>query len=253
MPAYSFHGQTVVVTGGSRGIGRGIAEGFIAAGAQVVILADDPATPAIAAGMGARGMVCDITDGQSVKAAVAAVPVIDVLINNAGLELFTPIGDPDPAMEARFRRIIEINVIGTYLMTRAALARMPDGGRIVFTASIWGKTAVGGFSAYCASKHANIGFMRSLAHELAPRRIAVNAVCPGWVKTEASLRSIRDEAASLGITPEAHAQTMLGGQVFGGMMEPADMAEAYLFLASREAARNITGQTLHVDRGEVMD
>ncbi|MFA5120541.1 SDR family NAD(P)-dependent oxidoreductase [Zavarzinia sp.] len=253
--AYSFAGQSVVVTGASRGIGRGIAEAFAAAGADLTILADDPATPAAAAEIGpaVRGFACDITDGAAVARVFEALPRVDVLINNAGLELFTPVADPDPAVEARFRRIVEINVIGTYLVTRAALGKMPDGGRIVLTASIWGKTGAAGFSAYCASKHANIGFMRALALELAPRRIAVNAVCPGWVKTEASMRSVRAEAAHLGIEPEAHIDAILKRQAFGGLMEPADVADAYLFLAAPETARNITGQTLHVDRGEVMD
>ena len=115
------------------------------------------------------------------------------------VERITPIFEEGSEVEAVFRRVIETNVMGTYYVTREAVRRMGKGGRIVFTASVWGKTAEGNFTAYVASKHANVGFMRSLARELAPRGIAVNAVCPGWVKTEASMRSLRDEARALGV------------------------------------------------------
>jgi 3-hydroxybutyrate dehydrogenase len=129
---------------------------------------------------------------------------------------------------------------------------MGPGARIVITASIWSKTAVGFFSAYCASKHANLGFMRSLAQELGPRKIAVNAVCPGWIRTGPALQSLKDEARRKGVSEAEMAEEILSRQAFPGMLEPEDLIDAYLFLAS-DAARNITGQSLHVDRGEVMD
>jgi 3-hydroxybutyrate dehydrogenase len=259
MRAKEFEGERVLVTGASRGIGYGIAEAFAKAGADLTILADDaevePAAGRLAeiGGRPVAALRCDITDRAAVAATFAPIERIDVLINNAGFERITPIFEAGSEVEAVFRRVIETNVMGTYYVTREAVRRMGAGGRIVFTASVWGKTAEASFTAYVASKHANVGFMRSLARELAPRGIAVNAVCPGWVKTEASMRSLRDEARTLGITEEAQAKIMLARQAIGGLMEPRDLAAAYLFLASRETARNITGQTLHVDRGEFMD
>ncbi len=254
-----FEGERVLVTGASRGIGFGIAEAFARAGATLTILAEDAGVETAAEAIGKKagrpvtGLRCDITDRAAVARTFADIRRIDVLVNNAGFEHITPLLDGIPETETIFRRIIETNVLGTYYVTREAARRMERGGRIIFTASVWGKTAEGGFSGYVASKHANVGFMRSIACELGPRGIAVNAICPGWVRTETSMRSLHDEARTLGVTEEAQARTMLERQIFDGLMEPADLAAAYLFLASREAARNITGQTLHVDRGEFMD
>ena len=193
----------------------------------------------------------DITDRKSVDAAMDEIGRIDVLVNNAGLELITPLLDGSRETYAAFRRITDINVLGTYHVTRAAAAGMTTGGRIIFTASIWSRVSVAEFSAYCASKHAVLGFMRSTAAELAPRGIRVNAVCPGWVRTEASLRSLREMARRSGRPEEELLDEIVGNQAFGGLMEPADVAPFYLFLAS-DAAANMTGQALMADRGEVM-
>ncbi len=253
--SYDFSGERVLVTGASRGIGRAIAEGYANAGAEVFLLADDPAIAdasrevAAATGATCHAIECDITDSAAVEAALAAIGRIDVLVNNAGLERITPLADPEA--EAAFRRIIEINVIGTYLVTRHAVARMAEGGRIILTASIWSRTAVAEFSAYVASKHANLGFMRSIAHELGPRGIRVNAVCPGWVRTEAAMRSLADMANRSGRAEGALLDEIVAAQVLPGLLAPADMVPLYLFLAS-DAARDITGQAYMLDRGEVM-
>ena len=254
--SYDFSGKSVLVTGGSSGIGYGIAKGFLEAGAQVVILAHEGVEDAVdrlrdEIGTDLRGLNCDITDGAQVREAIETFESIDVLINNAGLELITPLEDPDDAVEDRFRRIIDVNVNGTFLMTRSAVPKIRRGGRIIFTASIWSRTAVAEFSAYCASKHATLGLMRSFAHELAPKQISVNAVCPGWVKTPASMRSLVAMAKRSGQDENALLDEIVSAQVFGGLMEPCDMADLYLFLAS-DAARNITGQAYGADRGEVM-
>lgn len=245
-----FTGKTVVITGSSRGIGLGVATRFAEAGATLRLIADDPAVTERAAGLGGSGRMADIRDRAAVAAALSDLPRIDVLVNNAGLELITPVDDPSPEGEATLRRIVEINVIGTALVTRLALPRIPEGGAIVNTASIWGRVAEAAFDAYVASKHAVIGLTKTWAKELGPRGIRVNAVCPGWVRTEASLRSLARMAERSG-TPEAELlDAIVSGQAMGGLMEPADVADAYLFLAS-PLARSITGQSLNVDRGEV--
>ncbi len=261
MPAgtaqYDFSGQHVVVTGGSRGIGYGVAEAFVRAGAVVTILAEDNGVAGAAERLGrqsgadVRAMRCDITDTGAVRDAFAGPGTIDVLVNNAGIELITPVLDADDAVDDTFRRIIETNVIGTWNVTRAALPRMPEGARMIFTCSIWSRTAVAEFSGYCASKHANLGFMRSMARELAPRGIRVNGVCPGWVRTEASLRSLRAMAERTGRDEEELLAEIVSAQTFDGLLEPADVAPTYLFLAS-EASASLVGQALTADRGELM-
>jgi 3-hydroxybutyrate dehydrogenase len=254
---YDFTGEKVLVTGASRGIGRAVAEGFARAGAELFMLANDHGVAEAAAGVSAstgatcHALACDITDSAAVQAALAEMGRIDVLVNNAGLERITPLADPDPKVEQTFRRIVEINVLGTYLVTRHAAARMTPGGRIILTASIWSRTAVPEFSGYVASKHANLGFMRSVAYELGPRGIRVNAVCPGWVRTEAAMLSLANMSRRSGKPEQTLLDEIVAAQVLPGLLEPEDMVPLYLFLAS-EAARDITGQAYMLDRGEVM-
>lgn len=257
MTAFDFNGVRVLVTGASRGIGLGIAQAFADAGAELTILAEDAGIASAADQLASRcgrpvpALCCDIADRAAVRAACDGLGPVDVLVNNAGLELITPILEPGADVEERFRRIIDINVMGTFYVTREVIPRMSAGGRIILTASVWGKTAEAEFSAYCASKHANIGFMRALARELGPRGINVNAVCPGWVRTDASMRSLHEIAARSGMAESAVLEDITERQALPGLMEPADVAPLYLFLASA-SARNITGQAYSVDRGELL-
>ena len=195
--------------------------------------------------------MCDISDRDAVGRTVGSLGRLDVLVNNAGLELLTPILEPGEEVDRTFERIIEINVIGTWHVSRAAVPLMSPGGSIVLTSSVWGKTGAAGFSAYVASKHANIGLMRTLAKELGPRGIRVNAVCPGWVRTRAALRSLKEVSAGAGVTEDAMLEEILAAQSLPGLMEPDDVVGVYLFLASEHAA-SVTGQAYSVDRGEVM-
>jgi NAD(P)-dependent dehydrogenase (short-subunit alcohol dehydrogenase family) len=245
-----FSGKTVLVTGASRGIGLGIARAFAAAGAELHLLADDPAVTAAAHALGATGHLADITDEAALTAVFARIARLDILVNNAGLERLTPLDDDSTENAAAFRRVIEINILGTFLVTRAALKRMAPGGRIVNTASVWGRVAEPLFSAYVGSKHAVIGLTKTWAKELGPRGIAVNAVAPGWVRTEASLRSLGAMARRANRAESDLLADIVEQQALPGLMEPDEVAGPYLFLASPLAA-NVTGQTLGIDRGEV--
>lgn len=248
--SFGLAGRRVLITGASRGIGFGVAEAFAAAGAEIILLAETEAVHEAAARIGARALLADIADPAALDAAFAQVTGLDILINNAGLELITPLDGPLDETEAAFARIVAINITGTARVTRRAIAHLGAGSAIVNTASIWGRVAEPLFDAYVASKHAVIGLTKTWAKELGPRGIRVNAVAPGWVRTEASLRSLGRMAERAGVEERALLGQIVGAQALPGLMEPADVAAAYLFLASPRAA-SITGQTLGADRGEV--
>ncbi|MEM9779906.1 MAG: SDR family NAD(P)-dependent oxidoreductase, partial [Pseudomonadota bacterium] len=133
---YDFSGQHVLITGGNMGLGAGVARGFLAAGAQVTIAGLEADVPDIAArwstefGRPVTGLTCDIATPQGIAKLAALDGPFDVLVNNAGLERITPITDPSPDVDALFRRITEINIIGTFSVTRALLPKLKDGGRI---------------------------------------------------------------------------------------------------------------------------
>ena len=243
-------GRTVLITGASRGIGLGVARAFASEGAILHLLADDPAVHEAALELGAAAYLADISQPEEVSTALAGIPRRDGLINNAGLERLTPLDDPSEENAAVFRRVLDINVLGTFLVTRAALPRLRAGGRVINTASTWGRVAEPLFGAYVASKHAVIGLTKTWARELGPHGIAVNAVAPGWVDTEGARRSLRTLSQRDGVEEAALLRGILAGQASPGLMRPDDVAGLYLFLAS-DLAANITGQTIGIDRGEV--
>ncbi len=252
-----FNDKTVLVTGASMGIGLAVAKGFGRAGARLAILAENDAIMSAAEEIALDSRApehvfqCDISDPQAVADAVGSLDKIDVVANVAGYQPMTPALDPYPKVDEDFRRVMDINVNGTWYVTRAALSKMGRGGKIIFTSSIWGKTAVAEFSGYVASKHATMGMMRSLAVELGPKGINVNAVCPGWVKTEGAMWTLRDEAAAAGVSLEEYADSIAQHQPIAGFMEPEAMNAMYLFLAS-DMANDITGQAYNVDRGSYL-
>jgi NAD(P)-dependent dehydrogenase (short-subunit alcohol dehydrogenase family) len=174
---------------------------------------------------------------------------VDILVNNAGVGGGEPIAGSEIA---RWRRVVDTNVIGTYLVTREVVPMMAAGGRVVNVSSVLGRFGVPGYTAYCASKHAVIGFTRALALELAPQQITVNAVCPGWVDTEMAADGMRMGAAATGQTFEQFRQRALGAVPIKRIIQPEEVAELVRFLAAPGAAA-ITGQTYNICGGQTMD
>jgi 3-hydroxybutyrate dehydrogenase len=245
---FELTGKRALITGAARGIGHAVAKAYLQAGAECIMLDAAPGIADAAAKLGAEHggkatpIQADVTDEKAVAAAMRGVRSLDVLVNNAGVGYATPIDDPSPDAVEKFRRTQEINLIGVYLMTRAALPLMGRGARIINVASAWGKAAGKTFSAYVASKHAVIGFTRTLAMELGPRGIAVNAVCPGTTATE-----MNNENMPKAMQEQLFAQM----QIDPGWIQPDDLAQTFVFLAS-DAASIITGQAISADRGQVM-
>jgi len=250
---------TVLVTGGGRGIGRAIALAFAEPGATVAIASRTRSqleeTGAAIEKRGARALLlaADVTDEASVAAAFTLVrkacAAIDVLVNNAGVGGGKPIDQTDTAS---WRRILDTNVWGTFLVTRQAAPLLSDGGRIVNISSVLGRFGVPGYTAYCASKHAVIGFTRALALELAGRRITVNAICPGWVETDMALEGMASGAAAMGITLEEFRQQAMSRVPIGRIIQPDEVATLVKFLASPGTSA-ITGQTYNICGGQTMD
>jgi 3-oxoacyl-[acyl-carrier protein] reductase len=237
--------QVAVVTGGARGIGRGIATVLAAEGARVVIVdLDGELAERAASDLGGLAIAADVVDRASVDQMAARVVNefgrIDIVAANAGIY---PVAELTEMTDEMWNRVMDVNVGGAVRTVQACLPSMRERGygRVVLTSSITGPiTGQVGFAHYGASKAAMLGFMRSAAVELARSGITVNAVMPGNVATE-----------GFAGTSDEHQQRMLTSIPMGRYAEPEEIGWAVRFLASPEAAY-ITGQTLVVDGGQVL-
>ena len=245
--------KIAIVTGGAQGIGRRTAEVLAEAGFNLLLIDRQPCTatllPIRAAGTDAVEVLGDLTEESvlvcAVETALSRWGRVDVLVNNAGISLIAPAESIDANT---FRHMLEVNLVAPFLLSKAFGSIMLEqrSGSIVNVASIAGLVGVSDRSAYNASKHGLVGLTRTLAAEWGGRGVRVNAVCPGWVKTE---MDVVDQAAS-GTYSDADIE---GVNPMGRFASPEDIAQAILFLAEPERSGFVNGHTLVVDGGWTSD
>jgi NAD(P)-dependent dehydrogenase (short-subunit alcohol dehydrogenase family) len=224
--------RTVVVTGGTKGIGKAIVERFEAAGDRVI---------------GVGRATCDVTSEEQVATFFDQVGAVDVLVNNAGLAQGAAL---TRTTLAAWREHLDVNATGAFLCTRAVLGGMIErgDGRIVTVASTAGLRGARYTAAYTAAKHAAVGLMRAAAAEVAGTGVTANAVCPAWVRTDMMRRAVERIAATTDRDEEQAEAALVAQMPLGRALEPEEVAFAVAFLASPEAVA-INGQTLVLDGG----
>jgi NAD(P)-dependent dehydrogenase (short-subunit alcohol dehydrogenase family) len=225
--------RLVVVTGGTKGIGAAVAERFADAGDRVVALNHDD---------------LDVTQEDAVRNVLGSLPV-DVLVNNAGISSSVPV---HRTSVDDWRAQFEVNATGAFLCTRAVLPgmRKRDSGRIITVASTVGRVGAPYTAAYAASKHAALGLMRSVAAEVAGSGVTSNAVCPTFVRTDMTARSVAKVAEATGKSEEDSEASLAALSPLGRLLEPAEVAFAVAFLAATEAGA-INGQAIVLDGGGI--
>ena len=249
-------GKVVAVTGGGGGIGGATARRFASAGAKVAVCdvnldaAQDVAGAITSDGGAAQAFACDITDRADVDQAVAAVRealgLVDVLVNNAGWDVFRPFIDTDPDL---WGKLISVNLVGALHMHQAVLPDMIERrqGRIVNIASDAARVGSSGEAVYAACKGGLVAFSKTLAREHSRHGITVNVVCPGPTDT-ALFEGYKQGAGN----PEKLVQAFERSIPLGRIGQPDDLPGAILFFASDDAAY-ITGQVLSVSGGLTMN
>ena len=242
--------KSVIVTGGSKGLGRGIAKVFAREGAEVLVVARQPdageqtTREIVDAGGAASFFRADVSNWDDVRAMVKAAVDrhggIDILCSNAGIFPSVRVEDMTPE---DWDTVNSVNLKGTFLTVKACLPELKktDAGRILLTSSITGPiTGYPGWAHYGATKAGMLGFMRTAAIEFARHNVTINAVMPGNIKTE-----------GLDDVGEDYLRVMEKSIPMGRLGDPEDVAYAMLFFASHEA-KYITGQTLVVDGGQTL-
>jgi NAD(P)-dependent dehydrogenase (short-subunit alcohol dehydrogenase family) len=239
--------RVVVVTGGGKGIGRAIVRRFSAGGDAVVAVGRDERALAEVTGGSVRAEACDVTDESAVAELFARLGPVDVLVNNAGVSSSAPVARVELS---DWRLGLDVNATGAFLCTRAVLPAMQErnAGRVVTVASTAGLLGYRYAAAYSASKHAAVGLMRAVAAEVAGSGVTANAVCPAFVLTEMTDRSVGRIVESTGRTREEALDALVSSSGLKRLLEPEEVAAAVQFLASAEAAA-INGQTLVLDGG----
>jgi len=248
-------GRHALVTGGGRGIGRAVAKALSDAGARVTVLGRgrEALEQAVAAGDAAGFISADVTDPAAIAAgvaeAVAARGEFDILVANAGGVATAPFAKTSAD---QFQRMFDLNVLGIVHCTQAVLGGMISRkfGRIVAVASTAGLKGYPYVSAYCTTKHAVIGLVRSLAIETARTGVTVNAICPGYTDTDLVRESVAAVTKKTGKTDDEIIAQYVKDMPIARLIKPEEVAAAVLYLCSTDAGA-VTGTAMTVAGGEI--
>jgi NAD(P)-dependent dehydrogenase (short-subunit alcohol dehydrogenase family) len=238
----------VLVTGGGTGAGAAIARAFAEAGAAVVV-AGRRAGPldALAATVpGMRAVAADVTDEASVAAMFAAAGPCDIVVANAGAAESAPFGR---VTLDHWQRMLAVNLTGVFLTFREGLRQMPGWGRLIAVASTAGLKGYPYVAPYAAAKHGAVGLVRALAQEVARRPVTVNALCPGFLDTEMTDRSVANIVAKTGRTADEARATLAATNPQGRLIAPAEVAAAALWLCV-PGSEGVNGQAIAIAGGE---
>ena len=242
-------GKRVLITGGGSGVGADMARSFAGAGAEVVVTGRRaaPLEKLAQANPSIRAVVADVTQEADVRAMFEQAGPCDIVIANAGA---AESGLLAKTTLAQWNAMMAVNLTGVFLTLREGVQRMPGWGRLISVASIAGLKGFAYAAPYAAAKHGVIGLTRSLALEVAKRPITVNAICPGYLDTEMTDRSIANIIAKTGKSP-AEAQAVLTATNPQGRLIRADEVTATALWLCGPGAESVNGQSIALSGGEV--
>lgn len=246
-PSFRLDGKRALVTGASSGIGQACAVALAEAGAHVTCIARgvDRLGATVgemrAAGWDANAMPLDVSDVEAMRAAIGALPGLDILVNSAGLARHSPALMTTPE---DFDAVMNVNLRAAYFLSSAAAARMAgQGGSIIHISSQMGHVGGPDRAVYCASKHGLEGMVKSMAIEWGPQQIRINTVCPTFIRTPLTEQTFNDPERAAWVKSKIK---------LGRVGETEDIMGAVLFLAS-EASSLVTGTSLLIDGGWTAD
>lgn len=235
----------VLITGGGSGTGADMAHAFANAGHEVVIAGRTRETLNRVAGGRIRAVTGDVSDPDSMAAIFREAGRCQIVIANAGVADAAPFGK---VTIEHWHRIIAANLTGAFLTFQHGLAQMDKGGRLIAVASIAGLRGAAYAAPYAASKHGVMGLVRSLALEVAKKGITVNAICPGFLDTEMTRRSVTNIMEKTGRSEAEAIASLTATNPQGRLIPPSEVTAAALWLAS-ETASSVNGQAIVLDGG----